>query len=102
MLRSMYLFRFRNEKSSEVDFWDKDLCSLVELEGLESSNRSEFFTSSGGIVNTQHTRKSAPSDQISSQERENCNDFVTKLTKLYNILYALRIPTLEPFAPQAP
>ena len=41
----MPLCRFRNEKSSEEDFWDKDLCNLVELEGLESSNGSEFSES---------------------------------------------------------
>ena len=56
----MPLYRSRNEKSSEVDFWDKDLCRLIDLEGLESSNRSGFFTSPEGNLTTQHTRKSAP------------------------------------------
>ena len=54
---SMHLFHFRNEKSSEVDFWDKDLFSRIDLEGLESSNRSGFFTSPEEILTTQHTRK---------------------------------------------
>ena len=95
VLRRMPLCCFRNEKSSEVDFWNKVLCSVIELERLESSNRSGFFTSPEGTLTTQHTRKSAPPLQISSQERGNCNDFASKVTKLYNILYALRIPTLN-------
>ena len=80
--RSIHLSRFRNEKYSEVDFWDKDLCTLIGLEGLESSNRSQIFTSSGGILNAQHTRKSASSDQNSSQERLEGIFFVTDYTMM--------------------
>ena len=64
----------------QARFLSQHCCTLVDLEGLESSNRSEFFTSPGGIVGTQHTRKSAPSDQTSSQERAKCKIFASKQT----------------------
>ena len=95
MLRSISLSRFRNEKSSEVDFGSKDLCSLLELEGLESSNRSEIFTSSEGIVDAQHTRKSASPDQNSSQGSSKCNFFASDYTDIGKSAYALRISTLK-------
>ena len=78
----------------QVRFLNQHCCTLVDLEGLELRFFSENFTSSGGIVTAQHTRKSASPDQISSQERPKCKIFVAKLTRLYKSVYALRIPTL--------
>ena len=51
------------EEDSRLKQFLNELSSLVDLEGLESSNRSEFFTSLGGTVNAQHTPKSAHSHE---------------------------------------
>ena len=62
---------------SEVDIWRKCRFSLVDLEGLEATWRSEFFTSSEEIVVTQHTKKSDRLHQNFAQESKNWNCFVT-------------------------
>ena len=56
---------------SEVDIWRKCRFSLVDLEGLEATRRSEIFTSSEEIVVTQHTKKSDRWHQNFAQESKN-------------------------------
>ena len=69
----------------------------MDLEGLELGYRSEIFTRSEEILATQHTRKSASSDQNSSQERPEGIFFVTDYTEISKSAYALRISTLNPY-----